>query len=223
VYYDYQAFVDHEQRDSHLRFGVFGSDDRLRLTNRASAAGGQFDQANAFWNVQMLHEARLAPALQERSVVSFGYFLQRFSVSTLHVETRAYPIIARSEFSAQLSDQLELRFGPDLLYAPFHSKFAVPQETGPNTPDSGSFLLRPPRIFSDGTAYVRPAFYAELKAEPVMYQRLLVERNRTWLPEIEKLLARPRPAFVVVGAAHLVGADGLIALLSAKGYRVEQR
>ena len=173
VYYDYQAFVEHEQRDSHLRFGVFGSDDRLRLTNRASAAGGQFDQANAFWNVQMLHEARLAPALQERSVVSFGYFLQRFSVSTLHVETRAYPIIARSEFSAQLSDQLELRFGPDLLYAPFHSRFAVPQETGPNTPDSGSFLLRPPRIFSDGTAYVRPAFYAELKAEPLPRLELL--------------------------------------------------
>jgi uncharacterized protein YbaP (TraB family) len=27
---------------------------------------------------------------------------------------------------------------------------------------------------------------------------------------------------VVVGAAHLVGPDGLIALLQAKGYRVEQ-
>jgi outer membrane receptor protein involved in Fe transport len=120
-----------------------------------------------------LHEARLGPALQERSAVSFGYFLQRFSVSTLHVETRAHPIIVRSEFSAKLSDQLELRFGPDLLYAPFHSKFAVPGETGPNTPDSGSFLLRPPRIFSDGTAYFRPAFYAELKAEPLPRLELL--------------------------------------------------
>jgi TonB family protein len=173
VYYDYQAFVEHAQRDSHLRFGVFGSDDRLRLTNRAAASGGQFDQANAFWNVQMLHEARLGPALQERSVVSLGYFLQRFSVSTLHVETRAHPIIVRSELSAKLSDQLELRLGPDLLYAPFHSKFAVPQEKGPNTPDSGSFLLRPPRIFSDGTAYFRPAFYAELKAEPLAHLELL--------------------------------------------------
>ncbi|HEU4576858.1 MAG TPA: TonB-dependent receptor [Polyangiaceae bacterium] len=173
VYYDYQAFVEHEQRDSQLRFGVFGSDDRLRLTNRASVSGGQFDQANAFWNVQMLHEARLAPALQERSVVSFGYFLQRFSVSTLHVETRAYPIIARSELSAQLSDRLELRLGPDLLYAPLHSKFAVPEETGPGTPDSGSFLLRPPRIFSDGSAYFRPAFYAELRAEPLPGLELL--------------------------------------------------
>jgi len=166
VYYDYQAFVEHDAAASQLRFGVFGSDDRLRLTNRGSASGGQFDQANAFWNVQLLHEARLAPAVQSRSVVSFGYFLQKFSVSTLRAETLAYPIVIRNELTAQLGDQLELHLGPDILYAPFRSKFAVPEETGANTPDSGSFLLRPPRIFTDGTAYFRPAFFLELQAEP---------------------------------------------------------
>jgi uncharacterized protein YbaP (TraB family) len=63
---------------------------------------------------------------------------------------------------------------------------------------------------------------ADVKQEPVLYQRLLVDRNKSWLPEIEKFFTRDRPAFVVVGAAHLVGPDGLIALLTAKGYRVEQ-
>jgi uncharacterized protein YbaP (TraB family) len=62
----------------------------------------------------------------------------------------------------------------------------------------------------------------DLREEPVMYQRLLVERNGTWLPRIEALLERPLPAFVVVGAAHLVGPDGLLAMLLARGYRVEQ-
>lgn len=62
----------------------------------------------------------------------------------------------------------------------------------------------------------------DLKTEPQMYQRLLVDRNRTWLPKIEALFSRPRPAFVVVGAAHLVGADGLLQMLKAKGYTVEQ-
>jgi len=71
-------------------------------------------------------------------------------------------------------------------------------------------------------ATVERIVLADVKQEPVLYQRLLVERNQTWMPEIEKFFARPRPAFVVVGAAHLVGPDGLIALLSAKGYRVEQ-
>jgi uncharacterized protein len=64
---------------------------------------------------------------------------------------------------------------------------------------------------------------SELKQEPLLYQRLLVERNRNWIPKIEALFARPRPALVVVGAAHLVGPDGLIALLKAKGYTVEQQ
>jgi hypothetical protein len=55
-----------------------------------------------------------------------------------------------------------------------------------------------------------------------MYQRLLVERNRNWMPKIEVLFARPGRALVVVGAAHLVGPDGLLAMLKAKGYTVEQ-
>ena len=71
-------------------------------------------------------------------------------------------------------------------------------------------------------AAVERIVLADVKQEPVLYQRLLVERNKTWMPEIEKFFARARPAFVVVGAAHLVGPDGLLALLSAKGYRVEQ-
>ena len=62
----------------------------------------------------------------------------------------------------------------------------------------------------------------ELRKEPRMYDRLLVERNKTWLPKIEALFARKNRTFVVVGAAHLVGPDGLIALLKAKGYAVEQ-
>jgi uncharacterized protein YbaP (TraB family) len=64
---------------------------------------------------------------------------------------------------------------------------------------------------------------SELKQEPLLYQRLLVERNRNWIPKIEALFARPRHALVVVGAAHLVGPDGLITMLRAKGYAVEQQ
>jgi len=62
----------------------------------------------------------------------------------------------------------------------------------------------------------------DLKAEPLLYQRLLVERNRNWMPKIEALFSRPKHALVVVGAAHLVGPDGLLAALKAKGYTVEQ-
>jgi uncharacterized protein len=62
----------------------------------------------------------------------------------------------------------------------------------------------------------------DLKEEPEMYDRLLIERNRAWLPKIEALFGRPKPAFVVVGAAHLVGPDGLLQMLRKKGYQVDQ-
>src|SRR4051794_12451982 len=63
---------------------------------------------------------------------------------------------------------------------------------------------------------------ADVKSDPAMYQRLLVERNRNWMPKLEALFARRGRALVVVGAAHLIGPDGLIAMLKAKGYTVEQ-
>jgi uncharacterized protein len=62
----------------------------------------------------------------------------------------------------------------------------------------------------------------DLQSDPLVYQRLLVGRNRAWLPKIEALFGRTRPAFVVVGAAHLVGPDGLVAMLKARGYQLTQ-
>jgi uncharacterized protein YbaP (TraB family) len=58
---------------------------------------------------------------------------------------------------------------------------------------------------------------------PAAYASLIVERNQNWLPQIETCFARSRPCLVVVGAAHLVGADGLLSALRARGYRIEQQ
>lgn len=56
------------------------------------------------------------------------------------------------------------------------------------------------------------------------YTSLIVERNRNWMPQIEACLTRTSSScFVVVGAAHLVGPDGLLSLLQRKGYRTEQQ
>jgi uncharacterized protein YbaP (TraB family) len=63
----------------------------------------------------------------------------------------------------------------------------------------------------------------DLRQDPEVYQRLLVERNRNWLPTLEELLNRGGRPIVVVGAAHLVGPDGLLALFKAKGYAVDQQ
>lgn len=64
---------------------------------------------------------------------------------------------------------------------------------------------------------------AGLKEAPELYQRLLLERNQNWLPQVETCIKQNAGCFVVVGAAHLVGPDGLPALLAKKGYKVTQQ
>ncbi len=56
-----------------------------------------------------------------------------------------------------------------------------------------------------------------------LYDRLLVERNRNWVPHVETCLQQNAGCFIVVGAAHLVGPDGLPTLLAKKGYKVTQQ
>ncbi|HVK52140.1 MAG TPA: TraB/GumN family protein [Pseudoxanthomonas sp.] len=65
----------------------------------------------------------------------------------------------------------------------------------------------------------------ELKREfPRLYQRINVDRNNHWLPQIEQRLQQPGTdnTLVVVGALHLLGDDGVVAKLRAKGYKVER-
>ena len=55
-----------------------------------------------------------------------------------------------------------------------------------------------------------------------IYEKLYYQRNREMSGRIEQFLKAGESCFVVVGAAHLVGKEGIIELLKRKGYRVEQ-
>jgi len=57
---------------------------------------------------------------------------------------------------------------------------------------------------------------------PELLEKMVTDRNRTWMPPIEGLLAGDSDAMVVVGALHLVGEEGLINLLRQRGYTVER-
>ena len=66
-------------------------------------------------------------------------------------------------------------------------------------------------------------FVTEMQNEaPDLYDTLLRQRNLNWFPQIEQMLSDSVTEFVLVGAAHLVGPDGLLRLLSSKGYQVRQ-
>jgi uncharacterized protein YbaP (TraB family) len=61
-----------------------------------------------------------------------------------------------------------------------------------------------------------------LQDSPEAYETLIVNRNRHWVPEIEKYLHDSVDYLVVVGAGHLVGRQSVVALLREKGYSVER-
>ena len=60
------------------------------------------------------------------------------------------------------------------------------------------------------------------KLFPDIYKQLLADRNNNWMPVIEKLFLDTDIEFVVVGALHFYGNDGVIKMLKEKGYTVEQ-
>jgi uncharacterized protein len=65
-------------------------------------------------------------------------------------------------------------------------------------------------------------FIDQMGDQPQVMERLLYERNRSWIPSIEALLAGARTAIVVVGVGHLAGERSVIDLLHERGYTVTQ-
>lgn len=85
-----------------------------------------------------------------------------------------------------------------------------------SSPDSPDALYR--AWLHNDTAAITALVDDMRKQYPKTYERLLLARNRSWQPQLLKLLESDEPQLIVVGAAHYLGRDGLLALLRAKGY-----
>jgi uncharacterized protein YbaP (TraB family) len=55
-----------------------------------------------------------------------------------------------------------------------------------------------------------------------IYEKLVYERNRNMASKIEDYLKTKETYFVIIGAGHLVGDQGVIQILKGKGFLVEQ-
>lgn len=62
----------------------------------------------------------------------------------------------------------------------------------------------------------------DVDAVPAARKALLTDRNARWALWAEQRLARPGTVLMAVGAGHLVGPDGVPAMLEAKGYKVQR-
>ena len=62
----------------------------------------------------------------------------------------------------------------------------------------------------------------DYRQRPDLHQRLVIRRNAAWVAPVKELLRRPDDTLVVVGLMHLLGEQGLIALLRAQGLQLER-
>ncbi|MDZ4198897.1 MAG: TraB/GumN family protein [Kiritimatiellia bacterium] len=60
------------------------------------------------------------------------------------------------------------------------------------------------------------------KLHPEIYKQIIADRNRNWLPLLEAHLKTPDVEFVLVGAGHLSGPDGILTALKLSGCEVVQ-
>jgi len=74
------------------------------------------------------------------------------------------------------------------------------------------------RMWRGGDVAALEQVVAEMRRRyPDLYARILADRSRAWAGPLAGRLKQDVPLLVIVGAAHLPGADGLLALLKAQG------
>jgi uncharacterized protein YbaP (TraB family) len=62
----------------------------------------------------------------------------------------------------------------------------------------------------------------DYRLRPDLHERLVVRRNAAWVAPVRGFLRRPDDTLVVVGLMHLLGEQGLIALLRQQGLKPER-
>jgi uncharacterized protein YbaP (TraB family) len=73
------------------------------------------------------------------------------------------------------------------------------------------------------TRWFENQLQSELGRDPALYQSVLGERNRKWVPKIEALLNEDKNYLVIVGTGHLVGKGSVVELLKKDGIGAIQR
>jgi hypothetical protein len=133
------------------------------------------------------------------------------------IEAEADPAVGRRSFETA-GQQIEFLAG-----APVKDQLASLNWTvGEIDGDPGSYQRVVDEWMSaDLAGLKRDANDPLQRVAPRLYDRLIVGRNRRWAGKLAARLRSPGKIVVVVGIGHLIGPDGLPALLRARGLDVE--
>ncbi|MFC3121183.1 TraB/GumN family protein [Agaribacter flavus] len=74
----------------------------------------------------------------------------------------------------------------------------------------------------DMSALVQAGMVEMMRDHPQIYKDLIVTRNEAWYPQLLEMLKDADTEYVLVGALHLPGEDGLLTKLKKDGFIVQQ-
>jgi uncharacterized protein YbaP (TraB family) len=148
--------------------------------------------------------------------------LQQAGFSPTHGIDRRYYAIAREDGRPVVSlETPEFQIG---LFAQMPEKMSKQMLAA--TLDEATTQSQTPaellRMWREGDLAALEQVVRDLrKRYPDLYARILADRTRAWVAPLAERLGQDTPMLVVVGAAHLPGADGLIALLKEQGFEAK--
>ena len=93
--------------------------------------------------------------------------------------------------------------------------------TEAQTADSEPARLRNAWLAGDEPTLIA-ATQEGIMADPELREALLVKRNQDWIAQLVPMLKGEGEPLIAVGAGHLVGPDGMPAMLEAEGYKVKR-
>ena len=118
-------------------------------------------------------------------------------------------------------ESVDFQMGLFDALSPADQEYMLVESDGPDITAKELGSIRD--AWSHGDARMLDSLINSRVAEaPTLFDALITARNRAWIPKIESLIQGGDDALVVVGAGHLVGTQGVVAMLRAKGYTLDQ-
>ncbi len=153
----------------------------------------------------------VAAALEQRGYKAMHGVEQ---VIKRQVSADAKPLVGLETLDEQLAllDGLSAELQADLLVKSLQEAQQTDQEI--------QALLRAWREGDDAALVGQLAI--EFDGQPDLADSMVYARNQRWAQQLESFLSGPDDSLVVVGALHLVGEQGLPALLGKRGYQVKR-
>lgn len=179
--------------------------DHERLVKAAKLANTPFDQ------IEPLHPWVAAQTLESAFYTAAG-FKGMAAENVLVAQAQKTSIPVSSEFAAQ--DDVIVWFSTmtpeqDVQYLQY-TLDEILQGAEEND-----------RVFEDwghgDDARARAWMARQKRLYPALYSKIAVERNKGWVPRIQKMLTASKPSLMITGLYHLVGPDSVHAQLRASG------